>query len=506
MIRTWLLLTPLVAAPFSSSASPTVPTAAVAADDLADLERDVRGDDGRRGREAVQELAKRGTPEAWGIVVEALGHADPIVADEAQLALGGLADAEVVEALYGKDGLGSKQRIVSLRVAEALGRVQADLDAADLAKAMKAKDAPVRRAVFWSIERQAATGRVTGDVAKKLLPPVVKASERDKDDGVRAAALQARCALDPDARGAAAREAATDRSRTVRTGAALAATPLPNAERRAAIASLAADAEPRVRWAAADAFATDADKQDAARLVAMLEAETNARTKWHLVDLLRGMSGLKHRDDPRPWIDWQQTLADDWRADGAPGRAGDDAGDERTASLVGLPILSDRLTILIDLSGSTWEEREGKTRKQVLDAELRRALEALPEGTKFNLIPYTDRPIPWKDEVVDANERNVAKALDWFEGLKDSGKGNFWDAWMLAIEDDEVDTVIALTDGAPTGGDRWNLQLMKSLLAEHNRYRRAALDAVVVDAKGRLLEYWDEMCASTGGRMKSVDL
>lgn len=499
-MNTLILLLPFLTA---SGATVALEPAAVVREDLGEYERKLRDPKGNGGREAVQALAKLASPEAWALIFEALGHPDARVADEAQVALGELQDAKVLERAFGKDGLGSKTGIVPLRVAEAFGRMPLSLDADELTKALKAKEPAVRRALLWSIERQAPQGRIGGEIGKQLLPAVEKLGEKDKDEGVRAAAVLARCALAPDTRAAVVRANAADKAPELRIAAVLAAVSLPNAERRALVAALAKDELARVRWALSDVLSETPDRDDAGVLVAMLEAETVMRNAWHYTELLRRLSGLQHRNDPRPWIDWQQGLPDDWEP--TKSDSGNDYG-ERTAALVGMPILSDRVCILIDLSGSTWEERDGKTRKEVLDVELRRALEALPEGTKFNLIPYTNDPHPWKKGLVDATAKNVEKANEWFEGVRHSGKGNFWAAWQLAASDPEVDTVMALTDGAPTGGDRWNLQLMGPLLEEQNRFRRVVLDAVIVDAKGRLLDYWTEMCAKTGGRMTSVNM
>lgn len=491
--------------PLLHPADPTAAAApiAIVREDLGEFERALRDANGNGGRDAVQSLVKLGTADAWTLIFEALGHPNAMVADEAQIACGQLADASLLEPLFGKNGLASKHDIVPRRAAEAFGRMPLDLDASELAKGLKAKDAETRRMLLWSIERQAPNGRISGEVDKKLLPVVAKLSESDKDLGVRAAALLALCALSAEARDASVRSAIADREPEMRIAGVMAATALPNADRRARLARLAQDADARVRWTLSDALTTNPDRDDVGVLVGMLESEQVMRNAWHYTELLQKLSGLKHRNDARPWIDWQRQLPEDWEPDT---KVGDRDYGERTASLVGMPILSDRVCIVIDLSGSTWEERDGKTRKQVLDVELRRALEALPEGTQFNLIPYTNEPHPWKKGLVDATSKNVEKALDWFEGVNHNGKGNFWDAWMLAISDPAVDTVMALTDGAPTGGVRWNLQLMGPLLEEQNRFRRVVLDAVIVDAKGRLLDYWTDMCAKTGGRMTSVNM
>jgi hypothetical protein len=159
------------------------------------------------------------------------------------------------------------------------------------------------------------------------------------------------------------------------------------------------------------------------------------------------------------------------------------------------------------MSGSMWDESgDGRTRKQAVDVEVRRLLESLSPETWFNVIPYSGVPEPWEDELVRASPRNVKKAIETFEGNKLRGKGNFWDAFWRALEDPRVDTVMVLTDGAPTGGDRWNLSLMKTLLPQRNRYRKVVLDAILFDSSGFLESQWREMCTATGGRCITIDL
>ena len=176
-------------------------------------------------------------------------------------------------------------------------------------------------------------------------------------------------------------------------------------------------------------------------------------------------------------------------------------------SFAGLPIRSERVCFLIDLSGSIWQKRaDGRTRKELVDEELRKALEALPESTRFNVIPYTAIPAPWQKTLVPAERKNVAKALEWFVARKDTGTGDLWGALQVALADPDVDTLVVLSDGAPSGGRRWNLGLMKQLFAEQNRFRRVELDAVLADASGRLVREWDEMCAQSGGRTIEIEL
>lgn len=470
--------------------------------DVKSLERELRSSNDKDRREAVQDLARLKSSEAWELIVDALEDPAPMVADEAQIQLREVPSPEVLELVTGKKGLGSRDALVRLRVAEGLGRVPLTLDAELLAKPLRDKDPAVRRALLWSLQRKAERGGF-GTTAGRALELADKLLKSEKDGAVRAAAVVAlgACAAPHEELIANALEHEDPRSRAA---AVLVASRLDADGALKWIPRLSKDPDPGVRTVAAEALAEIVDSRAALALVWQLEAETTLRRKWRVVELLQGMSGKKHRLDPRPWRDWAEGLDMEWT--GPERKRAPDHG-EVSAAFAGLPILSDRVTFLIDLSGSIWEERsDGRTRKEVIDEELRKALEALPAESRFNLIPYTSKPIPWKDELVDASAKNVSKALKWFEGRKDQGTGNFWDALVLALEDPEVDTLISLSDGAPSGGHRWNVELMKELYRERNRFRRVVLDAIIVDRSGWLVDQWKEMCAASGGRVHAISL
>jgi HEAT repeat protein len=472
------------------------------AQDLDGLEKVLRSGGDPARRKVVQQLATMKSAEAWELLIGALEDEEPMVADEAQLQLREMPSPEVLELALGKAGLKSRKELVRLRVAEALGRVELKLDADLFARPLRDKDPAVRRALYWSLQRVGERDGFAGpaEAAAELLR---SALEDEDDPGARAAAVVAlgACAGPGEALIAAALE--HEQAQT-RAAAVLVASQLEMDGALKWIPRLSKDPDPGVRTVAAEALAEITDSRAALALVWQLEQETQLRRKWRVVELLQGMSGKKFRLDPRPWRDWADGLPLEWTG---PERKRQPDHGQVSAAFAGLPILSDRVAFLIDLSGSIWEERsDGRTRKEVVDGELRKALESLPADARFLLVPYTAEPLPWKDEMVDAGPRNVAKALAWFEKRKDYGTGNFWDALMLALEDPEVDTIVSLSDGGPSGGQRWNLELMKELYREHNRFRRVPIDAILVDRKGWLVEQWKEMCAVSGGRVHSISL
>ena len=470
-------------------------------DELEELKRALRDDDDRDRRQAVSGLAELGGELAWELVIDALEDRSPMVADEAQLRLAGV-PAALVPGLLGKAGLGSKRERVPLRAAELLGRLGDPGASKGWSAALRHKDEAVRRSLLWSVERQAREGRFgAGDEA--LIESVTRLAEKDKVPAVCAHALLALAELSPELARVRIDAALRASDVALRAAAVERLDLLPASERLAAARAAAEDEAPLVRHRGYLALTERGDRDGALALSDALEREAALRLTWRLVELLQDLSGMKYGADPRPWKRWAEALETDWTP--ADKRAEHEYG-ERSAAFVGMPILSGRIAFLIDFSGSMWEERSGKTRKEVVDVELRRALEALPETTEFNVHPYTGVPFRWQKKLVPARRKNVQKALDYFEGNKEHGKGNFWGAAMEALEDDRVDTLMVLTDGAPTGGYRWNVTLMKTLFAHENRFRGVFLDVLLVDTAKFLRGHWEEMCTATGGRCLAVEV
>jgi HEAT repeat protein len=491
------------------------------ADELADLAKELQfsGDwweTKRRG--AVRKLAELGTPAAWELVLGALEQPSAQVADEAELALARLTDKKQLAALLAAKGLGHKDASVRLRAAEACGRIAAELDASVLAREAKTgKEPELRRTLAWTLERRARAGQIAEADKKRVVEALQALATRDAVPEVRGAALGALVALQQEAAATVVAQALADKQSVLRC-AGLEQCAVLGAEKAEAEAVRLLDApEPSVRTAAIDQLEQLATRGALIALARRYEKEQQPMLAWRLRALLQQLSGVPQNWEPAAWKHWAESLPETWQAprregsERAPtgasgGRAGpaggqaDVSGTQAPTQLVGMPIVSSRLAILIDLSGSVWDTaRDGKTRKQILDEELRIALEKLPPSTEFNLIPYTHKPIPWADELQPATAANVKKALSWFEACKERGKGNFWDAALLALDDPKVDTVLTLTDGAPTGGSRWSMELMTEWIAQENRFRRARFDSILVDAPKGMQRHWQRMAEQSGG-------
>jgi hypothetical protein len=322
---------------------------------------------------------------------------------------------------------------------------------------------------------------------------------------VRAAALSAEAVLAPEdaALDALAAEAAPDDAGAVRCALVLALGARGGADLVERVAPFSADPERCVRSALADVLAQEGSLEALRALVDLLEREQDLRLAWTIAAHLQDLSGRAHGRDARPWRDWLATQTE------APRRAPGVKRDYgvQTVAFAGLPLLSESVVLLIDFSGSMWRERpDGKTLKEIADGEIQRALEALPESARFNLIPFTQVTHAWRDASTDASARNVRKAVDFFTACRHQGQGDYWGALELAFDDPPVDTLIFFGDGAPSGGRHWNIDLMASLLAEKNRYRRATVEIVLVGSADHMHDRWRRLCEGSGGRVLVVDL
>ena len=214
---------------------------------------------------------------------------------------------------------------------------------------------------------------------------------------------------------------------------------------------------------------------------------------------------MKYRFDPRSWHRWLEQQDQAWRPLAVRPRVTAEAS--RARGLSSFPVHSGRVAFLFDFSGSMWtEDAEGRTPKDVIEVELRRALEALPEDTRFNLIPFTYAPLPWRPALVPATSRNIQGALKFFGGCNARGRGNFYDAALLALADPEVDTLVVLTDGVPTGGTHNLLDLVVPLLLHQNRLRGVTIEALLVGAPPGVRRRWEELARATGGSAVPVQL
>ena len=494
------------------------------------LKSDMSSAYGDKRRRTIVKLAALGGKRAFELVVETLDDQEAEAADEAQLQLPAFEDslgtARLQRELLGRKGLKSPDSMVQLRVAEAFGRMVGPVDGAALLSRLKHRDEKVAGALLWSLERLSAAGRLgLGGQGQPAAAELEKLTDRlDRlfqvgvADSVRGRAIAALVQLDPGAFVARRERLAKlpgleSACAFLKAEVSAAATGAGDVPRRLVCKALSNE-DPALRAMAIRLFPSmQPAPEDLVKLAQRLDQEPRPALRARAVATLQGLTGWKHRERAAAWAHSIATLPEGWRApipldfDAA---GGDDFSGEESgsaATLERLPPMSDRVAILIDFSGSLWNEREdGSCRKDLLDPEMDRLLDQLDPETRFLLIPFTGMPHPYAKGGVAATPREITRAKRFFKKAKMRGQGNLYEAVQVALKDGGVDRLIVLTDGAPTGGVRWNVDLMGDLLVEETRFRPVIFDFVLLDAPLQLQRAWASVARRTGGRTLALKM
>lgn len=126
------------------------------------------------------------------------------------------------------------------------------------------------------------------------------------------------------------------------------------------------------------------------------------------------------------------------------------------------------------------------SRMNRLTRAAQKLVRAFPKGTKFNMIAYSTDVRAWKGKaLIAASGSNKDKACKWLEGLSEGGVTRSDDAVDEALTFTEADTIIFVTDGAPTNkaGKPLDEKQVTEFLAEikrKNRVRKVKIDVIAI--------------------------
>ncbi len=454
-------------------------------------------------RQAIEDLARLKTPEAWTLVVESLADPAALVADEAQLRLAELADAAVLKTLWGKAGLLAKDAVVQQRAAEAVGRMKIEIDATGLCKGFSARDPDTRRAVVHAVELLGDAGKLEKNSKRFVRQQLDLMFKNDKDPDVRAAAVPARHATEAFTVSdlfemLAKKDAGVVRASATHTLAAFAIGQVPG---------LYSDTLEDEELCAVRAFVAVLHEHPTANsavsLTRVLRRRQSLRLGWTILDLLQDWSGETERRDTPSWTEWALKLPDGWK----PKKPAQTIEKKYVtkAEMLGQPVITDHLTILIDVTEWTGEKGgEGVSRKARVRSELGRMLGNLPEKSQFNLVMYASTVAAWEKGVVDATPANVKRALKAFDDCAATGAAHFLEAASVALSDDRIDTILVITDSAPAGAHHADLGLVLEEIAQRNRFQSVVIDAVMLRPDAEVAEQWKQVCFPWGGRVTTA--
>lgn len=292
------------------------------------------------------------------------------------------------------------------------------------------------------------------------------------------------------------------------------------------LARLLADPSWRVRVAACEAAAAIWDRGAIPLLVDRLRIEVG-RPRGDVLRALCTLSGQDVGTDPDLWAAW-------WRVHGggldlgarpAPDRFGrvrrptttpetGVPGETRTAAFFALPLASTRLAFLFDFSGSMRDPFDGgggDSKAELALREFGAAARGLGKDVAYDLFiyryPSAFPPAPAMSRALGAlapgGETTARRAVAWLSKEKAQGWGALYDG-LVACAEEEVDTIVLLSDGVPSRGTYVRDDRFIDEFVRHDRFRRVAVDTVLVGTKGADRRFMESLADATGGRFQDA--
>ena len=359
--------------------------------------------------------------------------------------------------------------------------------------------------------RAAAVGALGADADEAAGRALVLAAS-DPDGGVRAAALDA-IAVRAKSAGATRVEArweaaARDRDPRVRLSALEGSVAAGGEAAVFAVAHGLDDAVWSVRLVAAELAGVVRDRRVLAPLVDALRDPRERVAAAAGASLVR-LTGIPFDPDPERWGAWLAAEGRTFDPSGVASRRGPppEAGSRTAATVkfLDLPLASSHVTFVLDASGSMAErDAAGVSRWDRVREEVDRVLERLGTSAEGNVVLFADEARALFDAAVRFTPAARAKVREALASRPPAGRTALYDGIARALEDPEVDTVVVLSDGAPSAGRWFTRTDLERGVARANRWRHARIDVIAIgadDVAKRWRTLLHDLASTTGGRL-----
>jgi len=213
------------------------------------------------------------------------------------------------------------------------------------------------------------------------------------------------------------------------------------------------------------------------------------RMQYEILHELQGISGVDIGPFPRRWRTWWIAV----RQGRTPLKRDLDPGVPRTsATFFGLRPVSDRVTFVIDLSGSMqteWGTTEHSRYQEAIE-QMMQFLQASGERTLFNVILFNSETVRSSPHLVNATTETLELArAELLTRVPDNGT-ELRPAIELALRMDlagqfdverfDADTIVVLCDGETAEGRRWVGPMLDRIQAE----ARVVFHCVLIGSRG----------------------
>ena len=213
-----------------------------------------------------------------------------------------------------------------------------------------------------------------------------------------------------------------------------------------------------------------------------------ARLLFDLKEALRGLTGLQFQT-LREWQNWWDKQGATFEPIKPTSEQRGRRDDSKTVSYWNIPVTSNRVTFVVDTSGSMLKPFGSGNATRLVEAKRQLGLvfDGLPPKAKVNVITF-DGDVTELFGKLQALSKKKRKEADVFvDGLTSRGPTNVHGALAKAFEDPDVDTIFLLTDGQPSAGQIVDRDRLADEVARWNAGRSIRIHTVAIGQKSDLL-------------------
>jgi hypothetical protein len=298
----------------------------------------------------------------------------------------------------------------------------------------------------------------------------------------------------------------------------------PAPEAAAALRESLSSEHRQVRTAAAEAIAALGIRE---LTEAILEALKNSRGRSaaDLNEALKKLTGVDKHASYDAWKAWWDRHRDAFLAGTYQPEPLEKAGREGTTTFYGIPVVSDAVAFVLDVSGSMWQPASwkpppddgappglrltGDLKIHVLQYELKKTLLKLPEGATVCLIFFDSNLHLYGGGPVRLTASRRKSMTDFVDSVQQGTMTNLWaamvkalsfagDAQAPSLRKEGIDTIYVLTDGVPTMGVTEAPRFLNRFAAL-NRFTAVRVHAVQIGADPEARALLKPLAERTGG-------
>ena len=247
-------------------------------------------------------------------------------------------------------------------------------------------------------------------------------------------------------------------------------------------------------------------------LMARLPKE-KGRAAWEIARSLRSLTERDFGIDCGQWKKWWANNAEGfvppplreirsgpWLPEGKK---------EERYSFYGLSIVSHQIVFVLDVSGSMAGHQIAGLGEETpivkLSKELSRAIKGMSGEHSVNMIFFNSDVKKWRKTLVSMGKGalgNRAEALIYTRYLRADGGTNLYGGLKAALEDEETDSVILLSDGDPNWGEIVDKEAILDAVAKRNRVMQARVHVIAIGDADRV--FLRRLALDSGGTFKSL--